>query len=77
MKSTRQPSKPLKQEPKADKSQPQIILNSADEPTERQADQYQPISASDERPLQQVSEDAIADTINPEQKSKPARASKP
>jgi mannitol-specific phosphotransferase system IIBC component len=74
MKSTKRPSKRLKQQPSA-QTQPQSHPTSADNPTE-QYSEHQPVSNSDERP-QQHNEVAIAQAItNPEQQSKPRRPSK-
>ncbi|MFN6565228.1 MAG: hypothetical protein RMY28_036250 [Nostoc sp. ChiSLP01] len=74
MKSTKRPSKLPKQQPT--QTQPQSNPNSTDNSTELQSSQHQPISDIGELPQQQ-NEVAIADTINREQQSKPARASKP
>jgi len=74
MKSTKRPSKLPKQQPT--QTQPQSNPNSTDNSAELQSSQHQPISDIGELPQQQ-NEVAIADTINPEQKSKAARASKP
>ncbi|WP_242062423.1 MULTISPECIES: hypothetical protein [Nostoc] len=74
MKSTKRPSKLPKQQPT--QTQPQSNPNSTDNSTELQSSQHQPISDIGELPQQQ-NEVAMADTINPEQQPKPARASKP